>query len=991
MSCTCQDKPDNFGGVLSGGIQNVSALLPLLGTEQCERHTGSALEKGWLYASATVLSLFGCLGIAKVGVATLLATLVIGPFYGMKWLSDAGFSTRGSVSSMVTLDRETGQYGAEAALKKLLKDKHIDDVNSVKGVSFSTVKKVEAASIKARGDGLTESLRVMKLRMIRRIHRIVEMSLVWMQAEKKHGLEADQSKDVLERRICNRIDLQSKPNSWRWRRSSKPPSDAERAIGEVNSPVFPFFNDSLSSLSPLSSMQPEPKNSLPIEDSEVQRLCDLLKTDWGLLLDQIIIFVSIPMIVAGYVGCFSLVGQSEATGAPYLWLGLESVLSIIRMFLWGWNPGWDEGTGLTLSLKLKETENIFPRVTSPCHAEELGLTGEKSLHTFILQTEADFLRSAAACIGPLQRFESSAPIALFYSILIKNRRKCLYTTVSLANSRRSITFTTDEKHPTIFATTIMTNPLTGTVSANAGERALPGVDPFIDTDLYRQVVTHSRLLNHRLFCGRLDHNLFVKWNLISSHQPQDADSRACEFNKSLHDIEGRYIDVRLRRILKSQIYLSRGIILATRHVLDSPSGASWDSRYPRSLHDEILLLAESFLLECMIWEEERPVGNEKECIQAMQLRVSKEKEEAITRYRAYSWDTLDGIEHHMAEDWNRALHLLIQLRISENHRTRVTPFLEAWKHLRISAIVENYPLSFWHRKPLAAIMRHSRHSDMESHLSRLLNHMFLRVYHITTADLRSIISTGFLRRDLRPESTLRGPYVHAAGIDALKDDQDWRHVTSLQLSEELLQKVLGRCIDIGEDENEDVKEARRYILPPYITTLIVVETASSSHLQQELTKLAKSNPTSIHTHHPMQITCAIQSDQTSFPEILAWTKQDSGLDEVSFDMSDVPPGCGEVLISAVPLKASGRTETYWLDYETNPFSHTWEIHGPVNIQWTPEERDSSVMQTGSSHENPKGDDKAREKTMEDPEHQRLSSMGQHSSRSAHIEDTETGD
>ncbi|KAK7026474.1 hypothetical protein VNI00_014187 [Paramarasmius palmivorus] len=631
----------------------------------------------------------------------------------------------------------------------------------------------------------------------------------------------------------------------------------------------------------------------------------------------------------------------------------------------------------------------------------------------------------------------------------------------------------------------MTNPLTGTVYANAGEQTLPGVDPFIDTDLYRQVVTHSQLLNQRLFCGRRDHNLSVKWNVISSHQPQDVDSRACEFNKSLHDVEGRYIDIRLRRILKSQIYLSRGIILATRHVMGGPS----QYRYPRSLHDEILLLTESFLLECMIWEEERPVGNEKECIQAMQSRVSKEKEEAIARYRAYGWDTLDGIEHHITEDWDRALQLLIKLRISKKHRTRFEPFLEAWRNLRVSAIVENYPLSFWHRKPLAAIMSHSRHSHMECHLSRLLNHMFLRIYHITTSDLRSIISTGFLRRDLRPESTLIGPYVHAAGIDALKDDQDWRHVTSLQLNEELLQKVLARWIDIGEDENEVAREARRYILPPYITTLIVVETASSKHLQQELTKIAESNPSliclstgirdypiatcsisyciairdnrsrwrnralikgaeftssvgfesctleevyeplsfrsslevhkphypiveaygshiklnsrgrcfvlfysaqsgkmtitaSIHTYHLMQITCAIQSDQASFPEILAWTKQDSGLDEVSFNMSNVPPGCGEVLISAVPLKASGGTKKYWLDYETNPFSHTWEIHGPVNIQWTAEEGDSSSTKSSSSHENIKGDDTI----IDDAE-----LMGQHGSSSAHIEDTETGD
>ncbi|KAF9487843.1 hypothetical protein BDN71DRAFT_576037 [Pleurotus eryngii] len=32
-----------FGGTVTDGIQDVTALFPLLGTEQCEEHVGSAL------------------------------------------------------------------------------------------------------------------------------------------------------------------------------------------------------------------------------------------------------------------------------------------------------------------------------------------------------------------------------------------------------------------------------------------------------------------------------------------------------------------------------------------------------------------------------------------------------------------------------------------------------------------------------------------------------------------------------------------------------------------------------------------------------------------------------------------------------------------------------------------------------------------------------------------------------------------------------------
>ena len=128
-------QPRNFGDTISSGIQDVAALLPLLGTEQCERHVGTALEKGYLYAAATPLSIFGSLGIVKTAFSTLLATTTR-PFYGAGWLSDAGFATTGSVSSMVTLVKDTQQYGAEVRLQQLFKEQHIDDPNLVAEIEW---------------------------------------------------------------------------------------------------------------------------------------------------------------------------------------------------------------------------------------------------------------------------------------------------------------------------------------------------------------------------------------------------------------------------------------------------------------------------------------------------------------------------------------------------------------------------------------------------------------------------------------------------------------------------------------------------------------------------------------------------------------------------------------------------------------------------------------------------------------------------------------
>ena len=86
------DTSSSFGGTLTAGIQDISALLPLLGTEQCEDHVSSALTKGYLYASATPMSIFGSLGMARAGFKTLLASINVPKFgfVGAERLSRAG-------------------------------------------------------------------------------------------------------------------------------------------------------------------------------------------------------------------------------------------------------------------------------------------------------------------------------------------------------------------------------------------------------------------------------------------------------------------------------------------------------------------------------------------------------------------------------------------------------------------------------------------------------------------------------------------------------------------------------------------------------------------------------------------------------------------------------------------------------------------------------------------------------------------------------------
>ncbi|KAJ7167545.1 hypothetical protein C8R46DRAFT_898823, partial [Mycena filopes] len=113
---------------------DISAFLPILGTDQCERHVGEALSRGFLYAAATPLSLFGCLGIVKAGAAILFSS--ISPQIAQMFV-DAGFKLEGSIAAMIgrtaqrastTLVAEQNriQYLAGQRLLELLEEQHID-------------------------------------------------------------------------------------------------------------------------------------------------------------------------------------------------------------------------------------------------------------------------------------------------------------------------------------------------------------------------------------------------------------------------------------------------------------------------------------------------------------------------------------------------------------------------------------------------------------------------------------------------------------------------------------------------------------------------------------------------------------------------------------------------------------------------------------------------------------------------------------------------
>ncbi|KAF8798889.1 hypothetical protein BYT27DRAFT_7058050, partial [Phlegmacium glaucopus] len=119
-----------IGSTLTSGIQDIAAILPLLGTEQCEVQVSSALTRGYLYAAATPMSIFGSLGMVRAGFKTLVACFSFGDVEGAKILGNMGFQPQGENLSLIMVQpgegENKGRYIIETRMDELIKELNID-------------------------------------------------------------------------------------------------------------------------------------------------------------------------------------------------------------------------------------------------------------------------------------------------------------------------------------------------------------------------------------------------------------------------------------------------------------------------------------------------------------------------------------------------------------------------------------------------------------------------------------------------------------------------------------------------------------------------------------------------------------------------------------------------------------------------------------------------------------------------------------------------
>ncbi|KAK7033933.1 hypothetical protein VNI00_012557 [Paramarasmius palmivorus] len=741
----------SFGDTLSSGIQDVAALLPLLGTEQCERHVGSALEKGYLYAAASALSLFGSLGIVKATFAAFLAVITY-PFYGGRWLGDAGFATPGSVSSMVTLDEETGMYGAELKLQKLMEEQHIDDPKMVSSFEWSGWRRgqgaynAEEAARRWNGREWDEGGRSVALYMKELFTDIIRRDLRGLVRDIKalgrrigfdvqhiirKRLEYFYSWNallIITSALCAIVSMSpyiylasndwSNPLSWVYPALRSFGSflcvvctqlalqlriqqimtisiawmDIRRRYTNITEDTHTPLEERLRAHLRSSSSLEEGQQALP--KAVRKELTALLAVDPMLVVYQLLSGVGIAMIVAGYVGCFSLVGSADVTAGPYVWFAMETFLSLIRVFLWGLNPLWDETTGLTMSLRLHDSESpYYPLITSPNPGETLGF-GEttSSPKPFAVYSEDDFFAAATTWIGPLPRLEANA-ITLYYALIAHKTflpprhtpsradesRKYLCITMLLTDSR-SFTFLCHDEAAelaTVFLSKLEVLPGTGSYQVLLNSEIKGQSDGFLRSKLFRDVVRHGQDVSVRLF-GERQNQLPLKWTLSTSQALRTPGTPIYVEGAALSGHDGEYVN--LRRWWEFMfVYLQhrqRARREASQTTMDQ-------DELPDFFYDEVLDIIESALFELYLYgrecgfiesrreDEKLALQLLPECIQAMRTRIAMEKRDALSRYHKYEWDKLpwpsdrsEPLKAHFEKAWDSLEVILRKLRVS---------------------------------------------------------------------------------------------------------------------------------------------------------------------------------------------------------------------------------------------------------------------------------------------------------------------------------------
>ena len=386
-----------IGSTLTGGIQDIAAFLPLLGTEQCAIHVSSALTRGYLYAASAPMSIFGSLGVVSAGFKTLIACFSYGDIEGAKILGNMGFEPQGENLSLIMVEggkgENKGRYIIENRIDAMIDELNIDR-NRVTGVShksvgwnFRMMAMTALLCALSIAPYIYINLRANKLDLrrgtiwvfpiLRSTGGFITAALIQLLIQRRITTISDQylsKRDQIP--VVNGDDVEAAAN-------------VEKKIYQMDSRTWPL-------------------------------LCLLL---FGLLAS-----------VVGYVGCFSIVQNSASTSGPVSWLCLEVGLSVVRLVIWAWNPTTDDAPPLQINLELDKFEPL-----PTCNIENAEILRSKVLP---LTRARDFLKSITSFVGLIKPF-TNPDLSLYYTL---TRKRAYKESVSTWDRDERNEFWDEERH-----------------------------------------------------------------------------------------------------------------------------------------------------------------------------------------------------------------------------------------------------------------------------------------------------------------------------------------------------------------------------------------------------------------------------------------------------------------------------------------------------------------------------------------------------------------
>jgi hypothetical protein len=446
---------DGSGGTaiastLTTGIQDISALLPLLGTEQCEEHLASSLTNGYLYAAATPLSIFGSLGVARAGFKTLLSSTSIPRlrFSGAKLLADAGFKPQGTNLSLVMLDEDRKGYCAEERLESMMKELHLDDSNKISLSSNTRTWNIQMILVTAvcslvsiapyihlnihEPNSLTPFVR-WTFPIVRAIGGFLTATMTQLVIQSRI-LEITRKRLILNglsEKELNGFGIDVKDEKSRSTALDQHFSALEQQVRlEV------------------ADLEKGASEKIPTErlDSIRDRIIEAngsLVLRWIFL---ILLCIGIVASVAGYIGCFSAVQGVRSSQEVLYWLCLEAGLSIVRIIIWGLNLKGDDAPPLELKLKLNKRS---PLPTCTSYANDI-----KDEIVLPLVRATQFLEMITSYAGLVKQFSDPA-VTLYYTLTLRYadddpqhilRQHVLYITVFHHTERTTGVYTENPEH-----------------------------------------------------------------------------------------------------------------------------------------------------------------------------------------------------------------------------------------------------------------------------------------------------------------------------------------------------------------------------------------------------------------------------------------------------------------------------------------------------------------------------------------------------------------